>query len=170
MLRRRNGGTTLGVKGVVASGVGSLILMLTSLESRLRSSSSGATLAAPDNSSNGKLSHGPPRSLMSLASEALEDLRDEARLPRWTCRNADRRPCQPPGDEVWVVSSSTSSGSFSRSLFSLREENCIEIINYNVEFLLALHDFTMTNYWQSWGNLMVPKLCVAAPWGTVVWL
>lgn len=68
--------------GVVASGVGSLTLMLTSLESRLKSSSSGATLAAPDNKSNGKFSHGPPNSLMSLASEALDDLRDEARLPR----------------------------------------------------------------------------------------
>lgn len=82
MERLRSGGTTLGVVGVVASGVGSLILMLTSLESRLRSNSSGATLAALDNNSSGRFNQGPPSSLMSLASEALEDLRDEARLPR----------------------------------------------------------------------------------------
>lgn len=125
MLRLLRGGTTLGVTGVVASGVGSLTLMLTSLDSRLRSNSSGATFAALDNKSRGRFNQGPPSSLMSLASEALEDLRDEARLPRWTCRNAERRPCQPPGEDVCVVSSSTSNGSRSRSCFSLNNNHAL---------------------------------------------
>lgn len=102
------------------SGVASLILMLTSAASRVVSNSSGDDiLAALESNSSGKFSHGPPNSLRSLASDALEDLRDDARLPRCTCRNADKRLCQPPpGDDVWVISS-TSSASCSFSFFLL---------------------------------------------------
>lgn len=106
------------------SGVASPILMLTSAVSRVTSNSSiDDILAALESNSSGKLSHGPPNSLRSLASDALEDLREDARLPRCTCRNADRRLCQPPpGDDVCVISS-TSSASRSFSFFRLCNVN-----------------------------------------------
>lgn len=77
----------------------------------------------PDRNNSGKFNHAPPSSDSSLASEAREDLRDEARLPRWTWRNADRRLCHPPpGLDVCVISSSKSRGSLSLSRFNLPPE------------------------------------------------
>lgn len=106
------------------SGVASLILMLTSAVSRVTSNSSGDDiLAALESNSSGKFNHGPPNSLRSLASDALEDLREDARLPRCTCKNADRRLCQPPPGEDVCVISSTSSASLSFSFFRLYNFN-----------------------------------------------
>lgn len=126
--------SAVGLVGVIASGVAPLILMLTSADSRTKSNSSGSTLAALDRSSKGRFSHGPPNSLRSLASEAREDLREEARLPRCTCRKAERRPCQPPGDDVWVTSSSKSSFSLSRFLLwrkmMFRKDSSLILFHY----------------------------------------
>lgn len=81
---------------------------------------------APPININGMLSHGPANSLKSDASEALDDLRDEARLDvavprRCTCKciNADSLLCHPPGLDVCVCSSSCDSGDRSRSFFNL---------------------------------------------------
>lgn len=90
---------------------------------------------APPTSISGKFSHGPASSLKSEASEALDDLRDEARLdvavPRLcTCRcrkfNADNLVCQPPGLDVCVCSSSCDSGE--RSLSFLRRTNSFHAV------------------------------------------
>jgi len=67
---------------------------------------------APDNKNNGKLSHrDAPSSDMSDVSDALEDFLEEALelLPAappmplidmpFTCKNDERRDCQPPGLE-----------------------------------------------------------------------
>lgn len=67
---------------------------------------------APDNKNNGRLSHREaPSSDMSDASDALEDFLEEALelLPTTppmplidlplTCKNEERRDCQPPGLE-----------------------------------------------------------------------
>lgn len=52
------------------------------------------TSSAPDTSIRGRFNQGPANSLMSEASEAREDLRDEARLEHWVPRretlNAER--------------------------------------------------------------------------------
>lgn len=83
---------------------------------------------APPTSINGKFNHGPANSLKSDASEARDDLRDEARLDvavprRCTCRckkfKADNLLCQPPGLDVCVCSSSCDNGDRSRSFFNL---------------------------------------------------
>lgn len=98
----------------------------------IRSSSSGlisfSTSFAPPTSINGRLSHGPANSLKSDASDALDDLRDDARddvaVPRrCTCKcrkfNAESLACQPPGLDVCVCSSSCDNGERSRSFFIL---------------------------------------------------
>lgn len=55
----------------------------------------------------------------SLASEARDDLRDDAREPRWTCKKEDNLPCQPPpGLDDCVTSSASPS---SRSFFRLQK-------------------------------------------------
>lgn len=87
-----------------------------------------STSPAPPTSINGKLSHGPANSLKSDASDARDDLRDDARLEvavprRCTCKckkfNADNLLCQPPGLDVCVCSSSCDNGERSRSFFIL---------------------------------------------------
>lgn len=78
------------------------------------SSGSSSPLAwVPVSSSRGRLSHIEPNSDMSEASLARDDLRDDALDPRCTCRNADSFPCQPPGLELCVFSSSASACSCS---------------------------------------------------------
>lgn len=109
-----------------------LLTAVTSADSRVKSSSSGSIFAALDNNNNGKFSHGPPNSLRSLASEAREDLREDARLPRCTCKNADKRPCQPPGDDVCVVSSSHSISSLSFSFLRLKQTKIFSQFNLNI--------------------------------------
>lgn len=55
----------------------------------------------------------------SDASEARDDLRDEALEPRCTCRKEERRPCQPPPGLEDCVISSTSPSSRSRFLLQM---------------------------------------------------
>lgn len=64
------------------------------------------SFAAAGSSSNGRLSHAPPKSLTSDASDAREDFLLDACDPLRTCNNALSFPPQPvPGDH-FVLSSS----------------------------------------------------------------
>lgn len=92
---------------------------------------------APPTSISGKFNHGPANSLRSDASDARDDLREEARLEvavprRCTCKckkfNAVNLLCQPPGLEVCVCSSDI--GDRSRSFFILFNNS-----NFIVQFL-----------------------------------
>lgn len=93
---------------------------------------------APPTSISGKFSHGPANSLRSDASDARDDLREEARLEvavprRCTCKckkfNAENLLCQPPGLEVCVCSSDI--GDRSRSFFILFNDHQFEFLaNY----------------------------------------
>lgn len=72
------------------------------------SSGSSSLAVEPVNKRSGKFNHIVPSSDISEASDALDDFLDEALDPLCTCRKADNRPCQPPGLDVCVFSSSMS--------------------------------------------------------------